>query len=143
MSVPNRLVALVLESPLHRVLSGTTDLIRYRGHRSGRTFTTPTQYAWDGDDIVILVGRPETKSWWRNFRDDRDIDVLVRGEWLAMTARAVTGQDEPEQVAHLLEVYLARFPRAARQFSEETAQQQVARAVVVRCHSDRDGAASR
>jgi hypothetical protein len=68
MSVGNAFVSTLLRSPFHRLLSGSTDLIRYRGRRTGREITMPTQYAEHGSDILILVGRPDTKTWWQNFR---------------------------------------------------------------------------
>lgn len=114
MTFANRVVGAVLSSPAHRLLSGSTDLVRYCGRRSGATIVTPTQYARSGDDVVILVGRARTKTWWRNFRQDRDVDVLVQGHWLPMTARVVTGTDDPATLQPLLDAYLARFPKAAR-----------------------------
>jgi deazaflavin-dependent oxidoreductase (nitroreductase family) len=133
MGIGNGVVSAVLRSPLHRLLSGSTDVVRYTGRRSGRQFTTPTQYVHHGDDVIILVGRPETKSWWRNFRNDRDTDVLVRGRWTPMTARAVVGADEPELIAPLLAAYLERFPRAAQLLDAETNEILARRAVVVWC----------
>jgi hypothetical protein len=133
MTIGNRLVRAVLESPAHRLLSGSTDVVRYVGRRSGRTVTTPTQYARSGDDLVILVGHPGSKTWWRNFRDDRDLEVLVEGRWLAMTGRAVLGHDEPEAIAPLLDAYLARFPKAARLLDADGGGTSVDGAVVVRC----------
>ena len=70
------------------MLSGSTDLIRYRGHRTGRTIVMPTQYAENGPDVVILVNWPQTKKWWRNFQTEHDLDVLIRGRWSPMTALA-------------------------------------------------------
>ncbi len=52
-AVGNALVSAVLRSPLHWLLSGSTDLIRYTGWRSGREMTTPTGRAapwWSGVD---------------------------------------------------------------------------------------------
>lgn len=112
MSVGNAVVNAVLRSPFHRAMSGTTDLIRYTGRRSGRVITTPTQYTTHGDDLVILVGHPESKQWWRNFSEARDIEVLVAGVWRPMRGRAIVGADEPETVRPLLETYVERFPRA-------------------------------
>lgn len=114
MGAANSLVSGLLRSPLHRALSGSTDLVRYTGRRSGRQVVTPTQYARRGDDVVILVGRPETKTWWRNFIADGEIEVLLDRRWQPMTARAVIGADDPDTVTPLLETYLRRFPRAAR-----------------------------
>ena len=126
------LVVGVLRSPLHRVLSGAVDVVRYRGRRSGRRFSTPTQYVRRGDEVLILVGHPETKTWWRNFRDPRELEVLVRGRWLPMIARAVIGADEPAAVAPLLSAYLDRFPKAARSLGDDE-ETRVRRAVIVRC----------
>jgi hypothetical protein len=122
-----------LESPAHRLLSGSTDVIRYRGQRSGATFSTPTQYARSGDDVIILVGRPETKTWWRNFRHERELDVLIGGRWLPMTGRAVVGADEPETTTPLLDAYLDRFPRTARHLGGTTPESRAREAVVVWC----------
>jgi F420H(2)-dependent quinone reductase len=133
MKVGNAFVAAVLRSPFHRLLSGSVDLVRYTGRRSGRTITTPTQYARLGDDIVILVGRPETKTWWRNFREDRDLDVLVRGQWLAMTGRLVDGHRDLDGVAPLVDAYLKRFPRAAKQLGDGSPEERARNAVVVWC----------
>ena len=99
MPVGSVFVKAVLRSPFHRVLSGSTDVIRYTGRRSGRVITTPTQYASLGEDLVIMVGDPLAKKWWRNFTDERDLDVLVRGSWRPMRGRAILGAEEPETVA--------------------------------------------
>lgn len=133
MGVADRVVRTVLASPLHGLLSGSTDVIRYRGRRSGSTYETPTQYACSGDDLVILVGRPETKTWWRNFRTGHDLDVLLAGEWSPMVGRAVVGAEDPDAVAPLLEVYLARFPKAARLFGDAEGPERDRQAVLVHC----------
>lgn len=126
------MVSWLLRSPLHRLLSGSTDLVRYTGRRSGRQIVTPTQYARSGDDVIILVGRPESKTWWRNFSTDGDIDVLLQRRWVPMTARAVVGADAPDTITPLLEAYVERFPRAGRVLGDDTGLG-ARRAVVVWC----------
>ncbi len=111
MSVGNSIVVAILKSPVHRLLSGTLDVIRYRGQRTRQQHITPTQFVEHGDDLLIFVGRPDTKSWWRNFRTDHDIEVLVRGRWQGVRARSVVGKDEPETIVPLLDGYLTRFRR--------------------------------
>ena len=133
MGIGNRVVAGLLQSPLHRILSGSTDLIRYTGRRSGRSYITPTQYTLSGHDVIIFVGRPDTKTWWRNFRTDGDIDVLLQRRWVPMTARAVIGADDPETITPLLDAYLKRFPKAARALGAETNDSRVQQAVIVWC----------
>jgi len=111
--IGNALVTGLLRSPLHRLLSGSVDVVRYTGRRSGRTITTPTQYARRGDQLIILVARADEKTWWRNFRDEHDLDVLVEGRWLAMVGHAVDGRTEPQEAGPLVEAYLRAHPRAA------------------------------
>jgi deazaflavin-dependent oxidoreductase (nitroreductase family) len=133
MGAANAAVAAVLRSPLHGLLSGSTCLVQYTGQRSHDRFTTPTRYARHGDDVVILVGRPPSKTWWRNFRDERDIDVLLRRRWHEMTARAVVGADDPAQAAALLAAYLGRYPKALRALGEDTAAPSAHGVVMVSC----------
>ena len=133
MGFANTVVAGILRSPAHRLLSGSTVLLAYEGRRSGRRIVLPTQYARSGDDLVILVGRPETKRWWRNFKAPHDVDVLVAGEWRSMTGEAFSGADLSHVADPLLDAYLARFPKATRALGPGTDVERRASAVLVRC----------
>ena len=108
MSFANQVACKLLESPAHRLMSGSTDVIRYQGRRSLKTFTTPTEYATYGD-------------------------VLVAGDWRAMVGRAVVGADEPDTIAPLLKAYLRRFPKASRVLDKTAGDGEGAGAVVVWC----------
>ena len=133
MSLGNRIVLGLLGSPLHRLMSGSTDAVRYAGRRTGRITTTPTQYArLDDDGIVVLVGRPATKQWWRNFREERDVEVLLERRWVAMRGIARIGAEDPARTAPLLEAYLARFPKVARTLPADR-DERVRAAVLVEC----------
>ncbi len=88
--------------------------LRYTGVRSGKQFTLPARYASNDDDIVIMVGRPERKSWWRNFRTGRDVEVLRAGQWTLMTAHAVEGATELERTVSLLGIYKSGSPGPLR-----------------------------
>jgi hypothetical protein len=133
MSFGNACVSTLLRSPFHRLLSGSIDLIRYRGRRTGREIMMPTQYAECGSDIVVLVAQPDTKTWWQNFRAERDLDLLIRGRWSPMTASAVVGADDSAEIGPLLDAYLTRFPRAQRTLGDGTPDDRARRAVIVRC----------
>lgn len=85
-----------------------------------------------GDELIILVGRPDGKVWWRNFRRGHPIELLVRGSWRPMTALAVVGADQPGMVEPLLAAYLGRFPRAAKMLDVD-ADTRLRHTVVVRC----------
>lgn len=132
MAIANRVVAGILRSPFHRLLSGTTDLIRYEGRRTGRQVVMPTQYVRAGDEVIVLVGRPDTKSWWRNFEGGRRADVLVSGRWSQMEGTVVSGADDPATTADLLSVYLQRFPRAGAALGPGTSEERASAAVLVR-----------
>jgi hypothetical protein len=133
MGFANSIVGVVLRSPAHHLLSGSTSLLAYEGRRSARRIVLPTQYARSGDDVVVLVGRPAAKRWWRNFEEPRDLDVLLAGEWHLMTGRVVLGADDPDAAAPLLAAYLERFPKAAKVLRDGTDDDRLGRAVLVRC----------
>lgn len=133
MGIGNSLVAALLGSPLHHVMSGSTGVVRYAGRATNRTITTPVQYAKLGDGLVILVADPEAKKWWRNFLTAHPIDVLVEGEWLPMIGRVVDGRVQPEQAVAPLEAYLRRFPKVARSLPGATPLEQAHHALLVAC----------
>ena len=65
----NPLVKGVLSTPLHPLLSRSLALITVTGTRSGRRYTFPVGYRQTGDRVIVNVGWPERKHWWRNLRD--------------------------------------------------------------------------
>jgi len=85
----NRAVLGLLRSPAHGLLSGAVVEIDYVGHRTGHAYALPAQYARDDGHLVVWPGHPETKRWWRNFRQPIDVDVLVAGQRSRATARVV------------------------------------------------------
>jgi len=63
---PNTVVRALLRSPAHRILSGRVLLLTYTGRRTGEPHTIPVQYVRDGAALVVTVGWPERKVWWRS-----------------------------------------------------------------------------
>ncbi len=131
MTLANSVVEKILTSPAHTILSGSTVLIRYRGRRTNTEYTTPVQYADAHVGLVVLVGKPETKTWWRNFTDMGQLQVLMAGTWVPMTAHALRGSEDPEAVEPLLRSYAIRFPRVAKSLDGDTLDERVSGAVVV------------
>ena len=136
--IGNTIVGTILESPLHPVLSGSTVLVKYRGTRTGDEYVTPVQYADAHHGLVVLVGEPDTKTWWRNFTDMQTIQVLLRGDWVPMTAHALNGDEEPDAVTPLLRSYSKRFPKAVAALPGDDLDQRVRSAVVVWLRSTGD-----
>jgi hypothetical protein len=108
--VVDPVVRAVLRSPAHRLLSGGVLELRYTGRRSGRGYALPVVYATAGDDLVVLVGQHESKTWWRNFGPDpRPVSIRLRGTEVPCTARRPdVGTADHVRAAH---AYAERFPR--------------------------------
>lgn len=110
----NPLLARILASPLHWLVSRWLLELRYTGRRSGRTFAVPLMYArHDHRTFAMLVGVPEAKTYWRNFTGDpQTVELYLRGKGVWAEAQAVT--DGGPTAGALLRSWAARFPRAAR-----------------------------
>ncbi|TFH16292.1 MAG: DUF385 domain-containing protein [Acidimicrobiales bacterium] len=131
MGFANSVVEKIIQSPAHPMLSGSTLLIRYTGRHTGNEYTLPVQYADAHHGLVVMVGEPETKTWWRNFTDMGQVKVLVKGTWVPMTAHALLGEDDPDAVTPLLRSYAVRFPKVTKSLVGETLEERVSHAVVV------------
>jgi deazaflavin-dependent oxidoreductase (nitroreductase family) len=88
----NPVVRAVLSSPLHPLLSRELALITIIGRRSGRRYTLPVGYRQDGDRVLINVGWPERKRWWRNLRHAGQVEMRIQGT--RRTGRALARGDE-------------------------------------------------
>ncbi|MGI9607481.1 MAG: hypothetical protein ACR2P0_15225 [Acidimicrobiales bacterium] len=129
----NRFFGSLLRSPLHRLISGRMCLVHYRGRRTGRAFVTPVQYVEDETGLVVLVGWPTRKTWWRNFlpRAGNDADLLIRGRWRPMRGWAIDEPSDPALAGTLMSDYLEKFPRAASSFRAEGSTDTIAARLLV------------
>ena len=75
----NPLIKRLLGSRFARPLAGSLLLLRYKGRRSGRTYTTPVGYAREGDRIVVVTS--PAYSWWRSMVGGADVGVRLDGGW--------------------------------------------------------------
>src|SRR4051812_41946369 len=104
----NPVVRGLLRSPAHRVLSRSVLLLAYTGRRSGVRRELPVMYALLGERFVVVVGQPETKTWWRNFAGDvRPVTVTVAGQRVSCRAQLVGPTSTDHQTA--LAAYRARY----------------------------------
>jgi deazaflavin-dependent oxidoreductase (nitroreductase family) len=87
----NPCVRAVLRSRAHGLLSGRVLLLTVTGARSGRPFTIPVAYRVDGPDLVVRVGAPAAKRWWRNLRARPEVGLLVAGHPACGRAQVVEG----------------------------------------------------
>jgi hypothetical protein len=131
MASANAAVEMLLKSPLHRVMSGKLALLRYRGEQSATEYTLPVQYADTHHGVVVMVAKPDTKTWWRNFTTIGQVQVLLAGTWVPMTAHTLVGSVDPDAVTPLLRSYAARFPSVVNSLEGATLEERVDGAVVV------------
>ena len=122
----NGIIAWILKSPFHSLLSKNTLLMEYTGRRSGKRFETPLNYARTGDELTITSQRQRT--WWRNFIGGAPVRLRLAGE--QVNARAIA-QVDPDEVAQSLEKYLTAAPQIARYFQVSLDEQGHPKAVEV------------
>ena len=101
----NPLVAGVLGSPLHSLLSKDMMLLTFTGRRTGKSYTTPVSYVRDGDVVRCFTHAP----WARNLRGGAEVKVLVRGDKRSGRADVIAG--DVERIRPALEDFLTRVPR--------------------------------
>jgi deazaflavin-dependent oxidoreductase (nitroreductase family) len=143
----NPLVASILRSPFHWLLSFGLMLITVTGRRTGRRYTIPVGYQRDGDVVTILVSEAPKKQWWRNFHAPAPVEVRLKGKTLSGTAELVAPAS-PEFRARADET-LRRLPWMGRVFGvdykkgEPLSDEQLAtlggNIAIVQVHRLRDG----
>ncbi len=64
------------------------------------------------DRVIVFVGHPEHKQWWRNVQADPEVTVAVDGRDVAGRAEVHVGDDP--RTGEDLALYLGGRPRMAR-----------------------------
>ena len=107
----NPVVRATLRSPLHGLLGRNLLLLGYTGRRSGRSYELPVMFCRSADDLVVVAGRHQSKTWWRNFGEDpQEVRVLLGGREERRTARRLAPAADGYDGA--LRAYQQAFPRA-------------------------------
>lgn len=106
----NRIMRLLLHSPLHGLMSGSIMVIHFTGRRTGQRRATPVRYLREDENRVICFTSRST-GWWHNFRDDRPAQLRIAGQQQSASARAWPGE-APDKEARLRRM-LTRFPNDA------------------------------
>jgi hypothetical protein len=108
-SAHNRVVLSLLGGRAHRVLDRSIVALRIRGVVSGQTFELPVQYASDDNAVLIVPGKSETKTWWRNLVQPALVGVLVEGRWQPGYGILLRPGEPGYDAA--MEAYRQRWPR--------------------------------
>ncbi len=107
----NPFLIMILRSPLHPLLSGSTLVLTYTGHKSGKAYTTPVNYVRDGDRLLTTSNRQRT--WWRNLRGGAPVSLRLQGREVKATGRVIENE---QAVIDALFAYLSRKPGLAKYF---------------------------
>ena len=92
--VANPVVRALARTPLHRLLGSRLVVLTYTGRRTGSTHELPVMSAPLGDDLVVVAGRHEGKTWWRNFGEvPQEVTVRTGGRPWRCTARRLAPED--------------------------------------------------
>ena len=108
--VINRVMRLLLKSPLHGVMSGSVMVIYFTGRKTGRRRSTPVRYLCEGDSRVVCLTGRET-GWWPNFLEPCDVELQLAG--CRVAARAHARPNDTEHKTSVLRETLERFPADA------------------------------
>ena len=105
----NPMMALLLRSPLHFLMSGSLLLITFVGKRTGRSYTTPVRYVQDGATVRCFSSHGA--RWWRNLVGGAEVTLTIRGGQGRYQANVIL--DDPPRIEELLKAYLAQYPQDA------------------------------
>lgn len=97
----------LLRSPFRPLIDSKVCALNVTGRRSGRTLQLPVQYCRVPTGLVVVAGRGEAKTWWRNLRRPAAVKVLLAGQWRAGMGRVVTA-DDPDHFS-LLTAYRSTY----------------------------------
>jgi hypothetical protein len=89
MRLQNPAIRGLLRTPARRLLGPRLVLLSFEGRRSGRRIELPVSAREEDGALVVRVGLPERKTWWRNFEAPRPVRVLREGHWQDGVGRAV------------------------------------------------------
>lgn len=129
----NRIMAALINSPLHGLMGDSMAVITVTGRKSGNAISTPITVIRDGEGWTATSLR--TRTWWRNLRGNAPSQLRVAGKTYAVRGEAIEREDEAlTALLHLFE----QHPNVAKYFKVKPASDGAfARADVERLCADR------
>ena len=91
-----------------RLLWFPAALLTTTGRKSGEPRTTPTLYLRDGDRVILPAsfgGRAENPTWYLNLKENPEVQVQIRAERLALSARDATDEERARYWPPLMRMY--------------------------------------
>lgn len=96
--IVNPVLALLLRSPVHRVVSNSLMLLSFRGRKTGKRYVIPVGYLEQGSQLFLF----SHAGWAKNFRGGAPVRVRRRGERCAGTATVIEDVETITRVIRLM-----------------------------------------
>ena len=94
----NPLMKLILNSPLHGRLSKRVMVLSFTGRKSGKRYSTPVAYVWEGDQVIVVTFSP----WRNNFKEPAPVQMRIQGKSVSGTAVLVNDPLRIKQIVHTM-----------------------------------------
>ncbi|MFK7974705.1 MAG: hypothetical protein AB8C02_01125 [Halioglobus sp.] len=107
--VINKIVRVILKSPLHGIMSGSFMLMNYRGRKSGKAFSTPVRYMRTDNGVRVYTA--EHTQWWKNMLSGTEVSLIIAGT--TETFRPSVYDRDPANNRELLIEFLTLYPQDA------------------------------
>jgi hypothetical protein len=78
---------------LHRLVSNTLVLLSFQGRKSGKTYTFPTGYTQQDNQVEIITSR----NWWKNLRGNAPVTLWLKGKKRRGVAEVFFGDETVTQ----------------------------------------------
>lgn len=83
-------------------------LLTTTGRKSDEPQTTATLYVRDGDRVILpasFAGRDENPLWYRNLKENPEVQVQIRAQHLNLVARDATDDERDRYWPRLMRMY--------------------------------------
>jgi hypothetical protein len=107
--VLNPIVKMLLNSPLHFIMSGNIVLLTFTGRKSGRVLSTPVSYRIVDGSVHCFTDY--VNQWWRNLQDVESIELLLKGKKLI--GKPIVVSKDQVVIAQAFGDFLTALPRSA------------------------------
>lgn len=90
----NGIIKIILQSPLHGMISSGIMLLKYTGQKSGRRYAVPISYIEDQESEELWTVSLRKRNWWRNLRNGVPVTLRFKGRDRLASADLLESADE-------------------------------------------------
>lgn len=97
------IIKIILQTPLHGMVSSGIMLLKYTGHKSGRRYAVPISFVDDQDHDQLWTVSLRKRTWWRNLRQSAPVTLRFKGH--DRLAKSEVFESEEEVREALLQLF--------------------------------------